>query len=66
MPINFCYPMEIHVVRHTTVDFDKNKCYGRFNVPLAQSFTEEAITLKNKLSTNYDLVFSSPLSVVRF
>ena len=52
--------MEIHVVRHTSVDFDKNKCYGRLNVTLAQSFMEEAEKLKSKLSTNYDVVFSSP------
>jgi len=54
--------MEIHVIRHTPVNFDKNRCYGQFDPPLAGNFIENAKSLSNQLSDGYDQVFTSPLS----
>lgn len=53
--------MEIHVIRHTPINFNKNRCYGQLDVPLADSFTEDAKSLKNQLSSKYERVFSSPM-----
>ena len=54
--------MEIYVVRHTKVAVNKGICYGQTDVPLADSFQEELANLKNQLPTDFDQVFSSPLS----
>ena len=54
--------MEIHVIRHTPVDFDKNRCYGQLDIPLADSFIEDARIFSVQLSDNYEQVFTSPLS----
>ncbi len=52
--------MEIHVVRHTPVDVEKNTCYGRLEVPLGESFEEDASEMRQFLPTDYDKVFTSP------
>ncbi|NQX91259.1 MAG: histidine phosphatase family protein, partial [Flavobacteriales bacterium] len=54
--------MEIHVIRHTLINFDKNKCYGQLEVPLKESFEEEAEQLAAQRSNDYKVVFSSTLS----
>ena len=51
--------MEIFVIRHTQVAV-KNICYGQTNVPLADTFAEEAAKYKNDLPDNFDAVFCSP------
>lgn len=53
--------MEIFVVRHTAVTAGKDICYGQFNVPLADTFKEEAAAIKKKLAYNFDAIYSSPL-----
>ena len=54
--------MEVHVIRHTPVDFDKNKCYGRLDVPLANSFEEDVAKISLFLEEEYDKVYCSPKS----
>ncbi len=53
--------MEIYVIRHTQVAVGKDVCYGQSDVPLADSFLEEVVALKEKLPTDIELVFSSPM-----
>lgn len=54
--------MEIHVIRHTPVAFDKNRCYGQLDVPLADSFERDAAEVKESINQHYDLVFCSSIS----
>ena len=56
--------MELILIRHTSVDVPKGTCYGWSNVPVADTFEEEAaITKKNLLDYGiFDAVFSSPLT----
>lgn len=58
--------MRILFIRHTSVAVEKGICYGQTDVPLADSFPEEAEEVKEKLS-NYkiDGAFTSPLSRCR-
>jgi len=54
--------MKIYIVRHTSVAVE-GLCYGQTDVPLKDTFEEEAETVKQKLKDiPYDAVFSSPLS----
>lgn len=52
--------MEVHVIRHTPVNFDKNRCYGQLEVPLADSFEEDVKKMGYLLSDKYDIVYCSP------
>ncbi len=58
--------MEIHVIRHTHVAIGKDTCYGQIDVPLADTFTDEANNIKQKLPTDFDAVYHSPLSRCTF
>jgi alpha-ribazole phosphatase len=53
--------MQIFVTRHTKVQAGRETCYGQTNVPLANSFIEEAAALKDKLPLDFDAVFCSTL-----
>jgi alpha-ribazole phosphatase len=54
--------MKIHIVRHTAVGVD-GVCYGQTDVPLKDTFEEEAEVVRQKLENiPFDAVFSSPLS----
>ncbi len=53
--------MEIFVVRHTAVTAGRDTCYGQYNVPLSDTFKEEAAAIKKKLAYNFDAIFCSPL-----
>ncbi len=53
--------MQIFVTRHTKVLAGRETCYGQTNVPLAESFKEEAAEIKEKLPTNFDAVYCSTL-----
>jgi alpha-ribazole phosphatase len=53
--------MQIFVTRHTKVVAGRETCYGQTNVPLANSFTEEAAEIKEKLPTDFDAVYCSTL-----
>lgn len=52
--------MEIFVIRHTQVAV-RDTCYGQSNVPLADTFLQEAAKYKNNLPEDFDAVFCSPL-----
>lgn len=54
--------MKIYVVRHTAVAVN-GICYGQTDVPLKDTFEQEAEIVKQNLKDiPYDAVFSSPLS----
>jgi len=58
--------MEITLIRHTAVDVPKGTCYGWSDVPVAETFVEEATQTKMNLEgENFDVVFSSPLTRAR-
>ncbi|MBR5350320.1 MAG: histidine phosphatase family protein, partial [Prevotella sp.] len=55
--------MEVVLVRHTSVKVPKGTCYGWSDVPLADTFIEEATRTKSQLDDIiFDKVFSSPLT----
>jgi alpha-ribazole phosphatase len=57
--------MEIVLIRHTKVGVPKGTCYGWSDVPLADTFLEEAAETKanlERIKINFDKVYSSPLS----
>ena len=54
---------EVILSRHTSVDVPKGVCYGQTDVPLRDSFEEEAsITAQQLQNDVFDAVFTSPLS----
>ncbi|HTB05934.1 MAG TPA: alpha-ribazole phosphatase [Bacteroidia bacterium] len=54
--------MEIYLIRHTSPKVEKGICYGQSDVPLADSFQNEAATLTKHLPETFDGIYSSPLS----
>ena len=56
--------MEVILVRHTKVGVPKGMCYGQSDVPVADSFPQEAAATKQQLQqySPFDKVFSSPLT----
>lgn len=54
---------EFWIVRHTAVAVAAGTCYGRSDVPLRESFAEEAAAVSRQLQgERFDEVWSSPLS----
>ncbi len=53
--------MEVYVIRHTQVAVDTDTCYGQSDVPLADTFLQDAKQIKNGLPTDFDAVYCSPL-----
>lgn len=51
--------MEVYLIRHTTPEIEQGICYGQTDIPLAESFPDEANKLLPFLPTNVDAVFSS-------
>lgn len=56
--------MEVILIRHTKVGVAKGTCYGQTDVPLAETFEQEAAVTKHELEAYgpFDAVYSSPLS----
>lgn len=55
--------MEIYLIRHTSVDVPPHTCYGQTDVPLKDSFQEEAEVVFRKIKDlTFDRVYTSPLS----
>lgn len=55
--------MEVFLIRHTSVNVPEGTCYGFTDVPLNDSFEQEAAVTKQQLSgLQFDRVYSSPLS----
>ena len=44
-----CYNMEVYLVRHTSVDVPRGICYGQSDVPVRETFPQEAAAVKAKL-----------------
>lgn len=58
--------MKIYLIRHTSVDVPQSICYGQTNVPLKDTFEEEAEKVKQQIKDiAFDAVFSSPMSRCR-
>ncbi|GAB3659286.1 alpha-ribazole phosphatase [Echinicola sediminis] len=55
--------MEVYLIRHTTPKIAKGICYGQSDLPLADTFAQEAEAIKSQLGSlnSGALVFSSPL-----
>ena len=56
--------MEIILIRHTTVDVPTGTCYGQTDVPLKETFEQEAALSKAALQAcgPIDYAYTSPLS----
>jgi len=55
--------MELYLVRHTSVNIPKGLCYGQSEVPLNETFIQEASIVKSKLlPISFYSIFSSPSS----
>ena len=55
--------MKVKLIRHTSVDVPKGVCYGQTDVPLKDTFPEEAtVTHKVIAAEIFDKAFTSPLS----
>lgn len=53
------------MIRHTRVGVPKGTCYGWSDVPVAETFVQEATMTRKRLQeagTSFDKVFSSPLT----
>jgi alpha-ribazole phosphatase len=57
--------MQIFVTRHTKLIAGRESCYGQTNMPLADTFMEEAASIKVKLPNDLDAVFCSTLDRCR-
>jgi alpha-ribazole phosphatase len=55
--------MKITLIRHTAVDVPPGICYGQTDVPLKDTFGQEAETVAARLKNeSFDKVYTSPLS----
>ena len=52
--------MEIYLIRHTTPVLSPGLIYGRTELLLSETFSQEAEIIKEKLPENFDRVYSSP------
>ena len=59
--------MEVILIRHTSVDVPKGTCYGWTDVPVRDTFEQEAEETRRSLEryVPFDKVYSSPLSRAR-
>jgi alpha-ribazole phosphatase len=55
--------MKVYIIRHTSVDVPKGVCYGQTDVPLRETFQDEARQVADNIKDlKFDKVFCSPLS----
>src|SRR5574344_1428633 len=55
--------MQVYIIRHTSVDVAPGTCYGQTDVPLKETFPQEAAVVADKLKgITFDEVFVSPLT----
>lgn len=59
--------MEVILIRHTSVDVPRGTCYGQSDVPVAETFEQEAADTLQALEPYkpFDEVFASPLTRAR-
>lgn len=54
--------MNLHLIRHTSLDIPSGICYGQSDVDVSGNFAVESAALKTKLAhVRFDAVYSSPL-----
>jgi alpha-ribazole phosphatase len=55
--------MKITLIRHTSVEVPPGTCYGQTDVPLRETFEQEAqVTQQGLAAKSFDKVYTSPLS----
>ena len=55
--------MKVTLIRHTSVAVASGTCYGQTDVPLRDTFEQEAFnTLQALAGMHFDKVYTSPLS----
>ncbi|MDA3879869.1 MAG: histidine phosphatase family protein, partial [Prolixibacteraceae bacterium] len=54
--------MHLTLIRHTSVNVPPGMIYGQTDVPLCDSFEEEAEKIMEQINTTFDVVYSSPLT----
>lgn len=55
--------MEVYLIRHTSVDVEPGTCYGFTDVPVRETFEQEAADTRSQLTgLTFDAVFTSPLT----
>ena len=52
--------MEIYLIRHTKPKIGEGYCYGRTDLEVEASFSEELAILEKKLPDSFDVLYSSP------
>ena len=59
--------MEVILIRHTSVDVPRGTCYGWSDVPVRDTFEQEAEMMRRQLVAygNIDAAYSSPLTRAR-
>ena len=58
--------MKIYLIRHTKVDVPPGTCYGQTDVPVMNSFQEEAVKVKSNIEgISFTHCFASPLTRCR-
>ena len=59
--------MEVILIRHTSVDVPPGTCYGQSDVPLRDTFEQEAEEVRRRLDAflPFDRVYASPLTRAR-
>jgi len=53
--------MEIYLIRHTTPAIERGVCYGQTDIDITSTFEEEALAIKQHISSSIQNVYSSPL-----
>ena len=55
--------MNVYLVRHTSVNVPRGTCYGNTDVPLNDSFENEAQLVYEQIkSISFDKAYTSPLT----
>jgi alpha-ribazole phosphatase len=54
--------MEIYLIRHTAPDIEKGICYGQTDIPLKETFAQEAETVLKNILQDVEVIYSSPLT----
>lgn len=54
--------MQVHLIRHTTPVIEKGTCYGQSDIAIEENlFDKEFETIRSKIPSIFDQVYSSPL-----
>ncbi len=53
--------MDLFVIRHTSVQYEKGLCYGQLEVELSETYAEESQQIRDRFPEPFDVVYTSPL-----